>query len=135
MSFIFTPTTDFVIVSFSKIEDLVSRLKCEPIAWNHQFLQHALYCANFVDFVGVPPALCNNVDKLFGISQIIDPAGPGALTCQLKSKFGQIIGFRSKLDPLTGVCDYYVQVNLWFLYEDAPENVVGVNPLCMVPES
>jgi hypothetical protein len=109
MSFLFTPTTDFVIASFSEIEDLVSRLKCEPITRNHQFLQHALYCA---DLVGVPPTLCTTVDKLFGNSQIIAPAGPGALACQFKSKFGQIVGFRSKLDPLTGVCDYYAQVSL-----------------------
>jgi hypothetical protein len=130
MSFIFTPTTDFFIASFSETEDLVSRLKCEPIKRNHQFLQHALYCA---DFLGLQQTICKTIDKLFGINQIIAPVGPGALACQLKSKFRQIVGFRSKLNPLTYVCDYYNQVNLWFLYEDAPKNGMGVNPLCIVP--
>jgi hypothetical protein len=75
-------------------------------------------------------------DKMYGLAQIDDPELPGRLALQIKSRFGQILSFRIKLDPRSdNTMAYYVTVNLYAKHEEFPSDVVRVMSLSMVPES
>jgi hypothetical protein len=55
------------------------------------------------------------------------------MACQVKSNFGQVLSFRSKLDP-TESLQILCRVNLWIKLADVP-SAVKVNELGSIPMS
>jgi hypothetical protein len=55
------------------------------------------------------------------------------LACQVKSNFGQVLSFRSKLDPTEGL-KIFCRVNLWMKLADIPPGV-KFNELARIPAS
>jgi hypothetical protein len=133
MDFHYTPTTVFETVHFDQIEFATARSKTEKRSSYQDYLQHELYGG---DLVGVPPTLCTKSDKMYGISQIAAPEQPGDLGCQVKSCFGQIISFRTKIDPTSEVMMYYARVNPYYGHNEVPLCIQGnMTSLSMVPDS
>jgi hypothetical protein len=122
MDFLYTPITVFDIVQFDQIEFATARLKTKNRSSYHDHLQHELYGG---ELVGVPPNLCTTSDKMYGISQIAAPDQPGDLGCQVKSCLGQIISFRTKIDPTSEVMTYYARVNLYSRHNEVPPCIQG----------
>jgi hypothetical protein len=133
MDFLYTPTTVFDIVQFDQIECATARLKTENWSSYHNHPQHE-FCGD--DLVGVPPTLCTTSGNMYGIAQIAAPEQPGDLGCQVKSCFGQIISFCTKIDPTSEVMTYYARVNLYSKHEDVPPCIQGtMTSISMVPDS
>jgi hypothetical protein len=130
MIFIYTPTTAFELLDF---QSMVQEIRCciEPSSRFHAYLLHHVYVG---EFMGVPPSLCTNINALFGVQDIQDKGHEGSLSCQVKSNFAQVLSFRSKSDPVTGVPVIYCRVNMWIMREDAPPGVV-INELVSIPAS
>jgi hypothetical protein len=72
---------------------------------------------------------------MHGIAQTAAPEHPGNLGCQVKSCFGQIISFRTKIDPMSEVMTYYVRVNLYSSQHEVPPWIQGtMTSLSMVAD-
>jgi hypothetical protein len=114
MDFFYTPTTVFEIVQFDEIEFATAILKTEKRSSYHKHLQHEPYG---VELVGAPPTLCTTSDEMYGITQIAAPEQPGDLGCQVESCFGQIVSFRTKIDPTSEIMMCYDRAKIYSKHE------------------
>jgi hypothetical protein len=72
---------------------------------------------------------------MYGIAQIAAPEHPGDLGCQVKSCFGQILPFHTKIDPTSEVITHYARVNLYSRHNEVPSCIQGtMTSLLMVPD-